>query len=284
MQSSENESVVPTDDDVVARLKWRAQLGALVIGAVAVSCLVSLSRVRSTGEWNTSHENLDMPELNSARLQAANDRPTDSPTTRPTEAPVAQSMDSPTARLTDSLIARPTDAPVARPTDSPMARPTVYRPTDRTTAKVLRVLHVSGNGGTTMCELVHRNKHLTLPVDPHAQDHNCNAIGSGPNWLNYKQRPPDGQLWRKCGWSPTQEKRKQPALFSSRAQSTCAVGVFFMEIGLDAEAPCEDTIDVMLIREPWSRAHSLMNKMWHTLANRSVANHVSARPRRFKCV
>ena len=51
------------------------------------------------------------------------------------------------------------------------------------------------------------------------------------------------------------------------------IGVFFMEAGFDAEAPCNEkkdssvvarTVDVMLIREPWSHARSMLNKMRNT--------------------
>jgi hypothetical protein len=134
-------------------------------------------------------------------------------------------------------------------------------------AKVMRVFHVSGNGGTTLCHMARYHTRVKLPQP----EHNCNPLGAGPIWNSYSLRPPQGRGWRKCGWNPAEAALRMRRTSSSTQGSKIArlpsvAGVFFMESGLDAEFPCDDTVDVLLVREPWSRALSRTNaalaKLW----------------------
>lgn len=118
--------------------------------------------------------------------------------------------------------------------------------------RVMRVFHVSGNGGTTLCEMARNHPRVAVPHPAH----NCNPIGAGPIWNSYHLRPPQGQGWRKCGWNPADERAN-----SSKPR---AGGVFFIEAGLDVEFPCAKTVDVLLVREPWSRARS---RIYDNIAN-----------------
>lgn len=113
--------------------------------------------------------------------------------------------------------------------------------------RVMRVFHVSGNGGTTLCDMARYHPRVAVPHP----GHNCNPIGAGPIWNSYHLRPPQGHGWRKCGWNPADER-----LDSSSSKPHAAAGVFFIEAGLDVEFPCAETVDVLLVREPWSRARS----------------------------
>ena len=131
--------------------------------------------------------------------------------------------------------------------------------------KVMRVFHLSGNGGTTLCSMARYNIRAKLPKP----EHNCNPLGAGPIWNSYKLRPSAGHRWRKCGWNPAEadlRKRRVSTAGLKSARLPSVAGVFFMESGLDAEFPCANTIDVLLVREPWSRALSRTNdalgKLW----------------------
>ena len=95
---------------------------------------------------------------------------------------------------------------------------------------LLRILHPSGTGGTTLCRLL--KSVPGVKMTEFQRIHNCNLEGSGPQIIGMMRKDTP---WRFCS-----------ALDRLAPSSNC----FFMENGIDAELPCdnENIKTVMLFR------------------------------------
>ena len=109
---------------------------------------------------------------------------------------------------------------------------------------LVRVVHPSGSGGTTLCRLIKKTQGARM--SRFQRDHNCNENGSGPK-TSRRMRP--DSPWRRCDFSRTNGARTYNWLF--------------FEYAFDADYPCaqnENVKHVMLFRDPWERLYSITMK------------------------
>ena len=107
-------------------------------------------------------------------------------------------------------------------------------------AHLVRVLHPSGTGGTTVCDAARRAAGVRMT--PFQLEHNCNHPGAGPH--TYRLMTAESP-WRRCD-----------AL--DRRESNWV----HLEHAFDADFPCGgDVRHVLLFREPFERVYSLLSKM-----------------------
>ena len=110
---------------------------------------------------------------------------------------------------------------------------------------LVRVVHPSGSGGTTLCKLIKKTQGARM--SRFQRDHNCNENGSGPK-TSRRMRP--DSPWRRCDFSRTNGARTYNWLF--------------FEYAFDADYPCaqnENVKHVMLFRDPWERLYSITMKI-----------------------
>lgn len=109
---------------------------------------------------------------------------------------------------------------------------------------LVRVVHPSGSGGTTLCKVIKHTKGARL--SSFQGIHNCNERGSGPK--TFKSMKPDSP-WRRCDSAMKDGVRKYNWLF--------------LEYAFDVDYPCapdKNVKHVMLFRDPWERLYSIMQK------------------------
>ena len=112
-------------------------------------------------------------------------------------------------------------------------------PTEAT--PLVRVLHPSGTGGTSICQLAKLADGVRLTS--YQMEHNCNLLGAGPHDF---QSMTSSSPWRRCN-------------AVDRAESNW----YQIEYAFDADFPCEpgdDVTHVMLFREPFEMIDSLIRK------------------------
>ena len=113
---------------------------------------------------------------------------------------------------------------------------------------IVRVLHPSGTGGTSLCNIVKETRGARLTNFQLTQNDNCNFDGSGPKTRRHRM---EDSPWRKC------------SVMADRENDWNWV---FVETGFDFEFPCPSDSNVkhvMLFREPWryAQSHSLTRDM-----------------------
>ena len=110
---------------------------------------------------------------------------------------------------------------------------------------LVRVVHPSGSGGTTLCKLIKETQGARMSSFQH--EHGCNENGGGPK-TSRRMRP--DSPWRRCDFSRTNGARTYNWLF--------------FEYAFDADYPCaqnENVKHVMLFRDPWERLYSITMKI-----------------------
>ena len=101
----------------------------------------------------------------------------------------------------------------------------------------IRVLHLSGTGGTSICAAAKKASGVRLTN--FQKKHNCNVNGSGPhNFQHMKKDSP----WRQCN------------------PPNSPFNWIHLEYAFDAEFPCAFSKHIMLLRDPWERFRSLLLK------------------------
>ena len=116
----------------------------------------------------------------------------------------------------------------------------------RTEGILVRVVHPSGTGGSTLCYIVRST--CGAFITGFQNTHNCNLLGAGPGILHFNKAPPDAP-WRRCDVATQAKDLKLP-------------NWIFLEYAFDVEYPCEqDNVKhVMLFRDPWKRKYSMLVK------------------------
>ena len=107
---------------------------------------------------------------------------------------------------------------------------------------LVRVVHPSGSGGTTLCRLIKQTEGARMTE--FRKIHNCNPDGAGPK--TRQNMTPDSP-WRRCNYAKERGVRMYNWLF--------------LEYEFDVDYPCAQNVKhVMLFRDPWKRTYSLLVK------------------------